>query len=332
MQFNFIHYFIIIAFAVLQVVLGPVCYRIAKNKGVNPIKWLILGWATGLFGLLFLTEDRRVVFLLIALAVVIPMVFHLPGIVATSPIVKAIFNKIESLPEGSKVLLSYDYGPATVPENQPMADALCRSVLVKNLKLYIMAVWATGERQAQLTIDSVIVKEFPNKVYGRDYVHLGYKAGNQGLINALYQSIKGMYTTDTKGTPIDSFPIMEGVESLRNMDLILCVGSGKPGIKEWIQFAGDRGNIPVAGGVTAVEATLLYPYYPRQLLGLMGGLQGAAEFEKALVDHYPRFRATSTKAVQNMGPQTIAHLVIIVLILVGNIIFFATRKKQVGKV
>jgi hypothetical protein len=321
-----VHYFIIVVMAVLQVVLGPVCYTLAKRKGASPIKWLILGWLTGLFGLLFLTNDRRVVFLLIALAVVIPMVFHLPGVVATSPIVQAIFDKIESLPPGSNVLISYDYGPATVPENQPMADALTRQILAKDLHLFIMAVWATGERQAQLTIDSVIIPEFPNKVYGVDYIFLGYKAGNQGLINAMYQSIKGMYNTDVHGTPINDFPIMKDVENLRSMKLILSVASGKPGIKEWIQFAGDRGNIPIGGGVTAVEATLLYPYYPRQLLGLMGGLQGAAEFEKALIAKYPRFRKTSIRAIQSMGPQTIAHLVIIILIVVGNIIYFFTRK------
>lgn len=328
MHLTAVHYSIIVAFGILQIILGPVCYNIAKRKGANPIKWLILGWITGLFGLLFLTDDRRVVFLLIALAVIVPMVFHLPGVVAPSPIVQAIFDKIEELPSESNILVSYDYGPATVPENQPMADAMCRHVLVKGHHLFLMAVWATGERQAQLTLDSVIVKEFPEKVYGEDYLHLGYKAGNQGLINAIFQSIKGMYTTDVGGTDINSFPIMEGVENLRSMDLILCVGSGKPGMKEWVQFAGDRGNIPIAGGVTAVEATLLYPYYPRQLLGLMGGLQGAAEFEKALVTHYPQFTATSTTAVQYMGPQTIAHLVIIILIVVGNAIYFVTRKKE----
>ena len=328
MHLTAVHYFIIVAFGILQIVLGPVCYNIAKRREANPIKWLILGWITGLFGLLFLTDDRRVVFLLIALAVIIPMVFHLPGVVAPSPIVQAIFDRIEGLPSGSNILVSYDYGPATVPENQPMADAMCRHVLVKGHHLFLMAVWATGERQAQLTLDSVIVKEFPDKVYGEDYLHLGYKAGNQGLINAIFQSIKGMYTTDVGGTDINSFPIMEGVENLRSMDLILCVGSGKPGMKEWVQFAGDRGNIPIAGGVTAVEATLLYPYYPRQLLGLMGGLQGAAEFEKALVTQYPQFAATSTTAVQYMGPQTIAHLVIIILIVVGNAIYFVTRKKE----
>ena len=272
--------------------------------------------------------DRRVIFVLIALAVIIPMMLKLVFVVRPSPVVQAIFDKVESLPEGSRVLFSYDYGPATVPENQPMADALVRHCLQRNMKIYIIAVWATGEAQANQTIQNVILKEFPDKVYGVDYVQLGYKAGNQGLINAIFTDIKGMFTTDAAGTDVNSIPMMGPVTGLRDFGLILSIASGKPGLKEWVQFAGDRGNIPISGGVTAVEAPLLYPYYPRQLLGLMGGLQGAAEYEAALVHKYPQFRATSLTAVKSMGPQTIAHFVIIFFVVIGNVAFFMQKRRE----
>ena len=84
----------------------------------------------------------------------------------------------------------------------------------------------------------------------------------------------------------------------------------------------------LAGGVTAVEAPLLYPYYPKQLVGLLGGLQGAAEYENALVNAYPQFEASSTQAIQRMGPQTVAHLVIIFFIILGNIAFLAGRREE----
>lgn len=272
--------------------------------------------------------DRRIIFLLIALAVIIPMLLNLVFIVRPSPIVEAIFDKVESMPEGSKVLLSFDYGPSTVPENRPMANAMLRHCLIKNHKVYIMAVWATGEAEANISIQQVINGEFPDKVYGKDYIQLGYKAGNQGLINAIFTDLKGMFTTDATGADINSFPIMADVKGLPDFDLILAACSGKPGLKEWVQFAGDRGNIPVAGGVTAVEAPLLYPYYPSQLLGLMGGLQGAAEYEASLVIKYPQYEETSTGAVKLMGPQTIAHFVIIFFVLVGNIAFFLQKRRE----
>lgn len=272
--------------------------------------------------------DRRVIFVLIALAVIVPMMLKLVFVVRPSPVVQAIFDKVESLPEGSRVLLSYDYGPATVPENQPMADALVRHCLHLNHKVYIIAVWATGEAQANQTIQNVIIPEFPAKRYGEDYVQLGYKAGNQGLINAIYTDLKGMFTTDAAGVDVNSIPMMSPVTGLKDFGLILSVASGKPGLKEWVQFAGDRGNIPVSGGVTAVEAPLLYPYYPRQLLGLMGGLQGAAEYEAALVTKYPQFKETSLTAVKSMGPQTIAHFVIIFFVIIGNVAFFVQKKRD----
>ncbi len=272
--------------------------------------------------------DRRIIFLLIALAVIIPMLLNLVFVVRPSPIVQTIFDKVDGLPDGSKVLLSFDYGPATVPENRPMAESLLRHCMIKGHRTYIMAVWATGEAEANISIGRVIRTEFPDKVYGSDYIQLGYKAGNQGLINAIFTDFKGMYTTDAAGVDINSFPMMADVNALPDFDLILAVCSGKPGLKEWVQFAGDRGDIPVAGGVTAVEAPLLYPYYPKQLLGLMGGLQGAAEYEAALVNEYPEYRASSMTAVKLMGPQTVAHLVIIFFVIIGNVAFFIQQRRE----
>ncbi len=272
--------------------------------------------------------DRRIIFLLIALGVILPLVLQLVFSVHTSPIVQNIFDKVESLPPGSKVIVSFDYGPSTVPENQPMAEAVSRHILAKDLKLYMMAVWATGPPQVDVLIRNVIERDFPDRVYGVDWINLGYKAGNQGLINAILLNLKGMYTTDINGDPIDRFEMMKDVQNLTDMSLIICIGSGFPGVREWVQFAGDPGRIPVAGGVTAVEAPLLYPYYPRQLLGLMGGLQGAAEYEAALVKKYPEYKEHSEQAVKLMGPQTVAHLVIIAFVIVGNIAFFAERRRE----
>ena len=77
-----------------------------------------------------------------------------------------------------------------------------------------------------------------------------------------------------------------------------------------------------------MEAPLLYPYYPKQLIGLMGGLQGAAEYEAALVQRYPQFEESSTQAIKRMGPQTVAHLVIIGFIIIGNIAFLAGGRQK----
>lgn len=272
--------------------------------------------------------DRRVIFVVIGLSVMIPLILKLIFPVQSSEIVRNIYDEIEGLPPGSGVLLSLDYGPSTAPENQPMASAITRHVLVRDCKLYIMALWPTGPGQAGILIDEVLRAEFPEKVEGVDWVHLGYKAGNQGLINLILLDMKSMYTTDNDGHAINEIPMMDDIRNLTDFDLIFGVGSGFPGVKEWVQFAGDRGNIPITGGVTAVEAPLLYPYYPKQLLGLMGGLQGVAEYEAELVSGYPQFTETGQTAIRLMGPQAVAHTVIILFVVIGNISYFVERRRS----
>jgi hypothetical protein len=273
--------------------------------------------------------DRRIIFLLIALSVIIPLVVHYTTTIPTSNLVQDVYDKVEELPPGSKVLMSFDYGPSTAPENQPMAVAFTRHCFEKGHRIYMMALWATGPRQSQQLIDELVIPEFPDKVHGEDYIHLGYKAGNQGLINALLSNFKSMYTTDLAGVNIDSFPMMIGIRDLRDYDLILAIGSGFPGTKEWVQFAGDPGDIPVGGGTTAVMAPLLYPYYPRQMVGFLGGLQGAAEYEAALMTGYPKYAEMSRQASTSMGPQVTAHLVIVGFILIGNLTYvLETRRKR----
>jgi hypothetical protein len=272
--------------------------------------------------------DRRIIFLFIALSVIVPLLLNIVFTEKASPIVSNIFDKVESLPAGSRVLLSLDYGPSTVPEVQPMVNAVVRHCNEKNLKIYYMCLWATGQNLTTTTVDSVQTREFPDKKYGLDYVNLGYKAGNEGLINVLLTDLKKMYTTDVSGTYIDDISMMREVRNLTSFDLILSFGGGTPGIKEWILFAGDPGNIPVAGGCTAVQAPLMYPYWPSQLLGLMGGIKGAAEYESGLISHYPKYRTKSNPGIKMMGPQAIAHIVIMLFIIIGNITFFLERAQE----
>lgn len=274
--------------------------------------------------------DRRWIFLLILLSVVIPMLFKLKIPTRPSPIVDAIFDKVESLPPNSRVLVSLDFAPSTIPENLPMSQAVVRHLLTRGQKVYLMTLWATGPDMINRAT-AVIESEFPDKVYGTDYVNLGYKAGNQGVINSIAANFKTLFTGDEAGTPIDQIPMTQDINNSGDFDLIISIASGFPGLKEWVQFAGDRMNVPVAGGVTAVEAPLLYPYYPRQLLGLMGGLQGAAEYEAALVGKYPQFTETSEEAIKKMGPQSVAHLVILGLIILGNVAFFLSQNPRGGR-
>lgn len=271
--------------------------------------------------------DRRIIFLFIFLAVAVPVLFPIVFREKASPTVRAVFARIESLPAGSKVLMSYDYDPAGMPELQPQADAMVRHALARGHRVVFMGLWATGHPLLNLTIENVVRREFPDKQYGVDYAALGYKAGNEGVLNVIVTDLRKMYPSDVNATPLERLPIFNGVNSCRDFNLIICMGSGKPGCKEWILFVGDPTGVPIVSGLAAVSTPQLYPYYPKQLKGLLGGVKGAAEYESELLAHYPQFAGMPTPALRMMGPQTMAHLVIMAFIVIGNVAYLRARRK-----
>ena len=126
--------------------------------------------------------------------------------------------------------------------------------------------------------------------------------------------------------------MMRGIETIQQMKLIIEVGAGSPGPKEWVQYAvtpyPDR--IRLVAGCTGVAAPELYPYIPRQLAGLLAAIKGAAEYEKLVIDKYggPNPDPKYLDGLRRMGPQLVAHLLIIALIIVANILYFLNRRGE----
>ncbi len=89
--------------------------------------------------------DPRVIYILVALGVMIPMLF--PQLVlpvnVTGP-VRSIFDEVDRLPEGSPVFVSLDFDPASDPEMSPMAIAFLQHCFRKKLKVTGMTLWPQG--------------------------------------------------------------------------------------------------------------------------------------------------------------------------------------------
>jgi hypothetical protein len=272
--------------------------------------------------------ERRVIFLFIFVAVAAPILFPITFQEHATAIVQRLFDGIENLPSGSTVLISFDFDPAMAPEVQPMANALTRHCLEKGHRVVFMCLWATGQSLLMATMDNIVRTEFPDKVDGVDYVNVGFKAGNEGVLNVIKSDFKKMFPTDVNGVPLDSTQIFHDIRSCQDFDLILALGGGKPGPKEWVLFVGDPLDVPVGIAVAAVVAPQLYPYYPRQVIGILGGIKGAAEYESELARRHPKFADLDKPGLRMMGPQTLAHVVIMTFIVIGNIAFFRGRRRK----
>lgn len=277
----------------------------------------------------FINLDKRWIFLAMFLAAGIPILLQITFPERPTSEVRDVFNAIDEMEEGSNVMLAFDYDPASAGELDPMATALVTHCCQKKHRMYFIALWPVGPRMIEDKTTRVIKAEFPEMKYGDDYVNLGYKTGGEGVIQVIASDLKKVFPVDHYGTNLDTIPLTKGLKSLKQIDFILNVSAGTPGSKEWVQYAQTPLDIPTAVGVTGVQAPLLYPYYPKQLTGILGAIKGAAEYEAALIKQYPQFdRPKFKEGIRRMAPQLMTHLLMIVLIIVGNIVFFMQRKRE----
>jgi len=265
--------------------------------------------------------DRRWIFLFILLGVAIPLVVPIGFKLEVTKNVQTVYDLVANTPENKAVLISFDYDPSSKPELQPMAVALVKQAIEKKQRVFCLALWPMGSQMADDAF-KMLKPEIKDLEYGVNFINLGYKAGGIVTIQAIGKDFQKVFPTDSGGKAINSFPMVKGIKNLKDFAYISSLSAGTPGLKEWIMIAKDKYDIPVTGGTTAVSTPGFLPYLndQNQLTGLLGGLKNAAEYE-FLVQR----KGTATSG---MDAQSVSHIIIILFIVLGNIAFFTTKKKE----
>ena len=264
--------------------------------------------------------DRRGIFLIIAALVIVPLIIPVGLPIRPTDTTKNVYDSIEKLPVGSKVLLSIEYSPSTRPENHPMTISILRHLFKNDHKVFITCLWPDGQFMAQDAINQVAKQEF-NKTYGVDYVFLGFRPGNEAVVKGIVSNLRKLYTVDVYQKKIDEIPLMKGINNFKDFDFLFSSSAGFPGTIEWVQYASDPTGIPMASGVTSIQVNEVMPYVQAgQMVGVLAGMPGAAEYE-ALINQ----KGTATSG---MDAQSVAHLVIVLFIILGNVSFFIERNRS----
>jgi hypothetical protein len=264
--------------------------------------------------------DRRIIFLTVAVAVVLPLFFPLRLPVDVTAPVQQLYDVIEGLPEGSVVLISIDYDPSGAPELDPATLSIMRQCFRLDHKVFVMGLWATGVPLGMRALETVGATEY-NKQYGVDYVDFGYIPGGAVALVNLGRDVHNVCREDVYGTPVGEIPMMKDITSADDFGLVISMSMGVPGSDQWIFYyhARYRGNLATAQ--TAIGAPKYYQYLQTgQLVGLIGGMKGAAEYER-LVDSYGL-------ATVGMDSQSSAHMLIIAFIVLGNVIYWMEKRRK----
>tara|TARA_B100002051_G_scaffold119727_1_gene114079 strand:+ start:64 stop:810 length:747 start_codon:yes stop_codon:yes gene_type:complete len=231
-----------------------------------------------------------------------------------------VYDAVESLPSGSKILLSCEYSPSTKPEIHPMVVSFLRHCFRNEHKIYITCLWPDGQFMAEEALEEVAEKEF-DVTYGEDYVLLGFRPGNEAVVKGIVSDLRKLYTIDARGNKVTDIPMMEGINRFEDFDFLFSGSAGYPGSIEWVQYAVDPTNIPMSTGTTSIQVNEIMPYVQAgQVQGILAGMPGAAEYEK-LIDH-PGI------GTSGMDAQSVAHLVIVLFIVLGNLGYFIERNRK----
>lgn len=268
--------------------------------------------------------DRRWIYFMVAVAVVIPFIVPMKFAVSITPEVQMFFDAVEEVPDSSAVFVVFDYYPSTVAETEPMAVVAMRHFFRKNCRVVTLSNIPLGGPSMAETVTRRIAQEY-DKEYGIDFVNLGYKYGYVSVIKGIGTSIESIFPTDNSGTPLSELPMMDSIKNYDDVTFIFEVADNATA-EYWVMIANAQYGVPIGCGATAVMAPKFYALVgSEQLVGLLGGMKGAAEYELLLEQPDQAFRG--------MDIQSLVHLLIIGFVILGNVGYFAggRHRRRLGQ-
>lgn len=230
---------------------------------------------------------------------------------------KKMYDFIDSLPAGSVLLVSFDHEASSLPEIRPIGLAILRHAFSKGHRLIGVALLAEGTVIGYRLMQKTAAEY--GREYGKDYVYLGFKPQYIAAILSMGESIPKTFPQDYLGRPYDQFDLLKEVHDYDDVAAVISVTDGSL-TTHWMEYGGARYGVKVMSGMTAAMVTTFDPYVASgQMYALVSGLRGAAEYERLI--------NRKGGGARGMLAQSTAHLYVIVLVLLGNLVYFMSRRK-----
>lgn len=263
-------------------------------------------------------SSRHWAFLGLFLLVLIGMLVPFRPSVQPTEETRRLFAMIDSLTDSSTIIVSFDHEASALPEIRPLAVAILRHAFMKNVKVVGLALMAEGTVIGYSMMEQV-AEEY-HRAYGTDYVYLGFKPQYIAAILSMGESISQTFPQDYFGTPLASIPMMKNFANYQQVAGVVSIADGNMPT-HWMEYGRARYNVRISSVMTAAMVTTYDPYLSSgQLYSLVGGLKGAAEYEALL--------GQGGGGARGMLAQSASHIYVIVLILVGNFLYFRARRTR----
>lgn len=252
--------------------------------------------------------DRRIIYTLVFIFLALPLFVPLGLPLRITRETRAAYDFIRGLPAGTKVLFVDSTGPATAPELEPQSVAMLRHMQRLGHRI-VMAPLAADTLAFVLRYGQMLTDLGYQE--GEDFIILPFMAGGETVYASMASDIRSLYADQP------SSPLWDAVENISSFGLVIDVSGGESQRWAIAHIEGPYG-IPVVAAITAVILAVTQPFFAAgQFMGLVSGLNGAAEYE--VLARVPG------KAAAGMDAQSLGHALIIFFVFLGNLGYWASR-------
>lgn len=284
--------------------------------------------------------DRRLIYLLVFLSLAFPLSWGYRVTPARLESAEKLYAAVESIERqpGRIAVVAMDFGPNLIAENGAQTEVVLEHLFRRRIPVVLFSLYNQAEPFLTSIPEGVadrLAAEFPGErwTYGVDWVNVGFQPGGYLFVQSLPKADNFMAALgkDVRGNTITTLPIAQGVGGFESVAL-LGQFTGLLGMFDlYIQFFQTKEYRPIfTHGCTSITIPEAFIYLDSgQLTGLLEGIAGAAWYSEMLQRAHPGRKADSSGAI-NTG-LGVAHLIIIVFILLGNLGMVFRGRREEGR-
>jgi hypothetical protein len=251
---------------------------------------------------------------------IIPCVRPIGIPIPVSEYTQEVYDYIENLPDESMIVVSCNVGVALWPEEETFVKALFHQLFTGPHNFVIVSFGIDSPTLLSgALVDLNPEVNYPNKKYGEDYVLMGYLAGLETAMARFCDDPDGAYEEDYYGNSVSELGIFSELQSASDIDLQIDITGSDPDapVRQFVETYG----IPLAMAPTIGWVPTTMPYYNAgQLVGLIAGVRGGAEYE--LLVGRPSTGLAITDAL------SLGFMYTILLSILGNISQFVKKTEN----
>jgi len=274
------------------------------------------------------TIDRRWLYLALAIACTAPFMLTVRLPVYVSPETSKLYDTIGKCPEGKVVLVDSAWDAGSLSENWGQVEVVFDHMFKNHIKFVVVSLDITplGPQFADKVINKLVSEKYPDRKYGVDWANLGFTRGDWQAMQQIAKDIRRQYKKDSRGYSLDDakhLPIMQHVRDIDDIYMVYSVTYSP--MENWIPFVHGVYGTPIGFGCAGIQSTTYYRYIlSDQLAGMLVGVRGAAEYDAIL---HRNIKARTSMGTSLIVPLAFGHSVIILAVIMGNIGYFAARRR-----